>query len=195
MLNKTKYFLRDLWSLTRPYWSSEERWRARALLAAVILLNLGIVFVNVRINQWQNEFYNALQDKNQVAFTQQLITFCWLAAAFIAMAVYALYLNQMLQIRWRRWLTEQYLNQWLDGRMYYRLQLLDKGTDNPDQRISEDLRLFVDMTLSLTLGFMNSVVTLVSFIGILWGLSGPLAMSIATWHLDIPGYLVWIALV
>ena len=142
-----------------------------------------------------NVFYNALQDKDQAAFTRQLIKFCWLATAFIVMAVYALYLNQMLQIRWRRWLTERYLTEWLDGRIYYRLQLLDRGTDNPDQRISEDLRLFVEMTLSLTLGFMNSVVTLISFIGILWGLSGPVSMSFASMNINIPGYLVWIALV
>lgn len=195
MVNTIRPFLRDLWALARPYWFSEERRSARALLAVVIALNLGVVYVNVEINQWQNAFYNSLQDRNQAAFMSQLIKFCWLAAAYIFMAVYAYYLRQLLQIRWRRWLTEKYLNEWLDGRMYYRLQLTDRGTDNPDQRIAEDLRLFADLTLTYTLDLMSTVVTLVSFIGILWALSGPLEVMLGGVPFNVPGYLVWVALV
>jgi len=195
MLNKTRAFLRDLWRLTRPYWRSEERLSAWALLAVVVALNLGIVYINVRLNLWNADFFNAIQAKDQAEFMRLLLKFSWLAAAFIVCAVYALYLNQMLQIRWRRWLTERYLTEWLGERMYYRLQLTDRGTDNPDQRISEDLRLFVDMTLSLTLGLMRSVVTLVSFTGILWGLSGPLQFALGGSQWTVPGYLVWVALI
>ena len=129
-------FLRDLWTLTRPYWFSEERWAARGLLAIVVALNLGIVFLEVLFNRWQNDFYNALQDKNITAFYDLLLYFSVLAAAFIAAAVYQLYLNQMLQIRWRRWLTERYLEEWIGKRTHYRMQFTDGGTDNPDQRIS-----------------------------------------------------------
>ena len=195
MVNKTKVFLRDLWVLARPYWFSEERRSARLLLAVVVGLNLGIVYISVEINQWQNAFYNALQDRDQAEFARQLGKFCWLAAAYILMAVYAFYLRQLLQIHWRRWLTERYLNEWLDGRMYYRLQLTDHGTDNPDQRIAEDLRLFSDLTLTYTLDLMSTVVTLVSFIGILWALSGPLTLALGGMSFDVPGYLVWAALI
>ena len=195
MMNKTTVFLRDFWVLARPYWFSEERRLARLLLAVVVGLNLSIVYISVEINLWQNAFFNALQDRDQVEFTRQLGKFCWLAAAYILMAVYAFYLRQLLQIHWRRWLTERYLNEWLDGRMYYRLQLTDHGTDNPDQRISEDLRLFSELTLTYTLDLMSTVVTLVSFVGILWGLSGPLALALGGMSFNVPGYLVWAALI
>jgi putative ATP-binding cassette transporter len=191
---KNSRFLRDLWRLVRPYWFSEERSSARLLLAAIIALTLGMVWINVEINQWQNAFFNSLQDKKQDAFFELLIRFGWLAAAFIVMAVYQLYLNQWLQIRWRRWLTDRYLEEWLAGRTYYRMQLADRGTDNPDQRIAEDFRLFIAQTLSLTLGFINALVTLVSFIGILWGLSGVLEFTFGGVTYEIPGYMVWIAL-
>jgi putative ATP-binding cassette transporter len=111
------------------------------------------------------------------------------------MAVYAYYFRQLLQIRWRRWLTEKYLNEWLDERLYYRLQLTDRGTDNPDQRIAEDLRLFADLTLTYTLDLMSTVVTLVSFVAILWGLSGPLSFMLGGMPVEVPGYLVWVALI
>jgi putative ATP-binding cassette transporter len=195
MTGKTKAFLRDFWALARPYWLSEERRSAGLLLAVVVALNLGIVWVNVAINLWQNDFYNALQDRDQDAFMRQLAKFAGLAAAYIVMAVYAIYLRQLLQIRWRRWLTERYLHEWLDGRMYYRLQLTDRGTDNPDQRIAEDLRLFVDLTLTYTLDLMATAVTLVSFTAILWSLSGPLEFAVGDLRVVIPGYLLWVALV
>lgn len=191
---KNGRFLSDLWRLVRPYWCSDEKWSARALLATIVALTLGMVWINVEINQWQNAFFNSLQDKEQAVFFDLLIRFGWLAAAFIAMAVYQLYLNQWLQIRWRRWLTDRYLDEWLAERTYYRMQLGDRGTDNPDQRIAEDFRLFIALTLSLTLGFINAVVTLVSFIGILWGLSGVLDFTLGGIAYEIPGYMVWVAL-
>jgi putative ATP-binding cassette transporter len=190
---RLRELLHDTWTLIRPYWSSEDRWAGRGLLLLVIGLNLGIVYLNVLFNQWNNAFYNALQDKDYPAFWSQLFRFTWLAAIFIVVAVYQLYLNQMLQIRWRRWLTERYLGAWLADGAYYRLQLTASETDNPDQRIAEDLRLFVSATLTLGIGGMRAVVTLVAFIGILWGLSGSLTIPLgAGW--TIPGYMVWAAL-
>jgi len=190
---RLRELLHDTWTLTRPYWFSEDRWAGRGLLLLVIGLNLGIVYLNVLFNQWNNTFYNALQDKDYAVFWSQLIRFSWLAALFIVVAVYQLYLNQMLQIRWRRWLTERYLRAWLAEGAYYRMQLTAGDTDNPDQRIAEDLRLFVGSTLTLGIGGMRAVVTLVSFLGILWGLSGPLTVPVgAGW--TIPGYMVWAAL-
>ena len=191
----TRAFLGDLWTLTRPYWFSEERWRARGLLAAIVALNLGIVCINVLLNQWQNNFYNALQDKDMTSFYALIGQFCLLAAAFIVSAVYQLYLNQMLQIRWRRWLTDASLERWIGNRAYYHMQLTDRGTDNPDQRIAEDLALFVDKTLNLTLGLLSALVTLASFVAILWTLSGTLEFTLSGMPVKIGGYMVWVALV
>ncbi|HSN39538.1 MAG TPA: ABC transporter ATP-binding protein/permease [Burkholderiales bacterium] len=187
-------FLKDLWALARPYWFSDERWVARGLLAVNVVLNLAIVYISVLINKWQNDFYNALQNKDTAAFYRLLLHFSLLAAAFIITAVYQLYLNQMLQIRWRRWLTEKYLAEWIGNRTYYRMQLTDRGTDNPDQRISEDLALFVDRTLNLTLGFVSAVVSLLSFVAILWGLSGAFEFMLGSTQVRIEGYMVWAAL-
>ena len=191
-MSRMRLLFRDAWAITKPYWFSEDRWAGRGLLVTVIALNLGIVGINVLLNQWNNTFYNALQDKDYAVFTQQLFKFTYLAAAYIVLAVYQLYLNQMLQIRWRRWLTERYLGAWLRDKSYYRMQLHASETDNPDQRISEDLRLFVSTTLGLSLGMLRAVVTLVSFVAILWSLSGPLAIP---WvNVTVPGYMVWAAL-
>jgi len=188
-------FLPDTWGLIKPYWSSEERYSAWLLLAAVIGLTLAMVYMNVQFNSWYNEFYNALQEKNKEEFFRLMIRFAILAAIYITMAVYAFYLNQMLQIRWRRWMTDVYLKRWLAERTYYRMQLTGAPADNPDQRIAEDFKLFVDETLSLSLGFLNAVVTLGSFVGILWTLSGPFAIPYNGGEVVIPGYMVWAALV
>src|SRR6201993_4333478 len=142
-----RQIVRDAWRLAKPYWVSEEKWSARGLLLAVVALNLGNVYISVRLNEWNNAFYNALQKLDGGEFFRQLGVFCILAAFYIVMAVYALYLNQMLQVRWRRWLTRRYLGAWLTGRAYYHLELngatdtLGRDSpraDNPDQRISED---------------------------------------------------------
>lgn len=195
MLELTGGFLRDLWALTRPYWFSAERWSARGLLAVIVALNLGMVYVTVLFNQWNNDFYNALQNKNYDEFWHQLLRFCILATIFIVLAVYRIWLRQMLQIRWRRWLTNDFVGAWMANRNYYRLQLNEAATDNPDQRISEDVRLFVLQTLTICLDLLSNVVTLVSFLGILWGLSGTLTIPLGGTSFEIPGYMVWVALV
>ncbi len=191
-MSRMRQLFRDAWAIARPYWFSEDRWAGRGLLVAVIALNLGIVFINVLLNQWNNAFYNSLQDKDYAVFVRQLFKFTYLAGAYIVVAVYQLYLNQMLQIRWRRWLTERYLAAWLKEKAYYRMQLLTSETDNPDQRIAEDLRLFVTTTLGLSLGLLRAIVTLVSFVAILWTLSGP--FTVPGINVTVPGYMVWAAL-
>ena len=187
-------FLRDAWRLAKPYFVSEDKKWAWGLLAAVIALNLVLVALNVRFNFWRNDFYNTLQKKDEHEFFVQLGIFTLLAAFSIATSVYATYLQQMLQIRWRRWLTRQYLHDWLEGKAYYRLQLTGNATDNPDQRIQEDLNRFTDTSLTLTLGLLNAVVTLFSFVGILWALSGPLTIPLGGMSITIPAYMVWFAL-
>src|SRR3989475_9633752 len=187
---QTSRFLTAFWALAKPYWVSEQRAKGVTLLVTVIGLSLGLVWINVQINLWTNESFTPTQDKRLDACYRLLGKFTVLAFAYIGLAVYRLYLRQMLQIEWRSWLNERYLADWLRERAYYRLQLLDHGTDSPDQRIAEDLRLFVDYTLTLGLGLLSAVVTLLSFIGILWTLSGALELS----GVSIPGYMVWFAI-
>ncbi|HYM31338.1 MAG TPA: ABC transporter ATP-binding protein/permease [Candidatus Cybelea sp.] len=195
MIQAKRFTWREFWALSRPYWFSDERWSARGLLALIVGLNLGQVYLSVVFNEWNNLFYNALQEYNQPEYFHQLLRFCVIAAIYIVTLVYAFYLNQMLQIRWRRWLTEHYLQRWLAHRAYYHLQLEGFGTDNPDQRISEDLAQFVQFTLDIGLGLLNSAVTLVSFLTILWALSGALSFTVFGTTIDIPGYMLWAALV
>ncbi|SDV51299.1 ABC transporter ATP-binding protein/permease [Chitinasiproducens palmae] len=180
------------WSLIKPYWVSEDRWVARGLLALIIALNLAIVYVNVQINEWSANFYNALQGKNIAAFGELLTRFTVLAFAFILMTVYALYFRQMLSFRWRRWLTGVYLDRWLGGGAFYRIER-DRLADNPDQRISDDLQSLASTTLGLTLDLISTLVTLASFVTILWAISGPLLANVAGHQLVIPGYMVWAA--
>jgi putative ATP-binding cassette transporter len=184
-----------IWRLASPYFRSEDKWAGRVLLAAVIAIELSIVGINVLLNSWNNSFYNALQDKDWNGFVYQLGFFCALATAFILLAVYQLYLNQWLQIRWRRWLTRTYLDHWLEGANHYRMQLLGDAADNPDQRIAEDIRQFIELTLNIGLQLLNSCVTLLSFLAILWGLSAAAPVHLFGAKLDIPGYLLWAALI
>ena len=188
---RTTGFLRAFWALTKPFWVSEKRVKALALLVTVVALVLGLVYMEVQFNYWNRDFYNTFENRDQGEFFRQLGKFGLLAVVWIVMAVYRLWFLQMLQIEWRTWLTEHFLKDWMQDQAYYRMQLLDRGTDNPDQRIAEDLRIFVTYTSDLLLGLLSAVVTLVSFVVILWGLSG----SAQLWGFDIPGYLVWTALI
>jgi putative ATP-binding cassette transporter len=188
---RTSRFLKAFWSLAKPYWVSQERRKGLMLLVMVVGLALTLVWLEVQFNSWNNDFYNTLQNKDQEEFFRQLGKFGILALMYIITAVYRLYFQQMLQIEWRTWLTERFLSDWMKDQAHYRLALLERGTDNPDQRIAEDLKLFVDYTLSLSLGLMSAVVTLVTFVAILWTLSGALEIA----GVSIPGYMVWVALV
>lgn len=186
-------FAADLWELVRPFWFSEEKTAARLLLAGVVGLTLALVYMNVQFNTWYNEFYNSLQNKDRDAFFSAMSKFMVLATVYIVMYVYKIYLQQWLQIRWRRWMTERYLAEWLGNGVYYRMQFAAERTDNPDQRIAEDLNLFVDESLSLFLGLLDAIVTLASFVTILWGLSGALQFTLGGTTWEIYGYMVWVA--
>jgi vitamin B12/bleomycin/antimicrobial peptide transport system ATP-binding/permease protein len=190
---RLRRLLPTAWAMTRPYWSSEDRWAAWGLLVVVVVLSLAMVHMSVLFNQWNNAFYTALQDRNNTVFLQQLIRLSWLVGLTIFFAVYQLYLSQMLEIRWRRWLTERYLRAWLADGAYYRMQLVAGETDNPDQRIAEDVHLLISHTLALFIGGLRALVTLVAFVAILWALSGTLTVPLGWSSLTLPGYLVWAA--
>jgi vitamin B12/bleomycin/antimicrobial peptide transport system ATP-binding/permease protein len=184
-----------IWRLSIPYYRSDDRWPGRILLGAVIAIELSLVAIQVILNQWYNRFYNTLQDHDWTAFVSAILFFCVLAAVYTVLAVYQLYLNQWLQIRWRRWMTQTYLRQWLNTANHYRMQLLGDAADNPDQRIAQDLQLFVQYTLTIGLGLLNAVVSFCSFVVILWGLSAQAPLQLFGTSFVIPGYLVWAALI
>ena len=194
-MNNIRSTLATVWRIAAPYFRSEDKLAGRALLAAVIAIELSLVGIDVLLNQWNNRFYNALQEKDWDAFVREIGIFSLLAACYIALAVYQLYLNQWLQIRWRRWLTSHYLGEWLQDANHYRMQLQGDAADNPDQRITDDVKLFVERTLDIGVGLLSATVTLGSFIVILWGLSAASPLTIFGREFTIPGYLVWGALI
>jgi vitamin B12/bleomycin/antimicrobial peptide transport system ATP-binding/permease protein len=190
-----KTTLKDFAGIAVPYFRSEDRWAGRVLLSAVIALQLFQVWLNVQFNTWYNTFYTALQNKDWNTFIWQIGVFSLLAAFFIVSAVYQLYLQQWLQIRWRNWLTQRYLGRWLGQGTHYRMRLKGDQADNPDQRIADDVREFVDNTLNIGIALLGSIVTLVSFVVILWTLSAATPLMIGAKSFEIPGYLVWAALI
>ena len=187
-----KNLFRGFWTLFKGYWSSEEKWKARGLLAIVLALNLICVFLLVKLNDWYNEFYNALQEYQQELFFPLIGQFTFLAFLYICIAVYAIYLRQLLEIRWRAWMTNNYLNAWMNGQTYYHLK---DSTDNPDQRISEDISQFVSLTLQLIVGFLRQSITLVAFSFVLWGLSGEITFELGGNEIVIYGYMFWFTIV
>jgi putative ATP-binding cassette transporter len=187
--------LATIWRLSVPYFRSEDRWAGRILLGAVIAIELSLVAITVILNQWYNRFYNTLQDHNWAAFVSAILFFCVIAAFYTVLAVYQNYLNLWLQIRWRRWMTQTYLRQWLNAANHYRMQMLGDAADNPDQRIADDLQMFVQNTLSIGVGLLSSIVSLCSFVVILWTLSAEAPLHLFGASFTIPGYLVWAALI
>lgn len=196
-----KAFLVRAWALSLPYFKSEEKWKARSLLAAIVALNLAFVYTLVLFNEWNRFFYDALQDKNYPVFIEQLIRYTVLAFIYIIIAVYRFYLTQQLEMRWRAWLTRHYMKRWLDHQVYYHLELTryaqlapDQSPDNPDQRMQEDLKLFTTATVGLSMGLLNAMVTLASFVGILWTLSGEFTFHWGGTEFAIPGFMLWVAI-
>lgn len=202
MWQKTRLHLRQVWWLSLPYFRSEQRWSARGLLLACVALNLGMVYVLVLLNDWNRVFYDALQNRDAVVFWEQLKVFAMLAGAFIVVAVYRFYLTQLLEIRWRAWMTQDYLQRWTTHQIFYQIELRQSlqqhesmtGSDNPDQRIQEDIQLFTSDTVGLSLGLLDALVTLGSFVGILWALSGSFSFDIQGTEYVLPGFMVWMAL-
>lgn len=191
----TREFIVGLFHLITPYWNSEEKKSARLYLAGIITLTIAAVYMTLLLNEWFNSFYSALQNYDSDAIYRGLLRFTGLAFAHIAFAVYSYYLQQRLALRWRKWMTKNYLAKWTGQQMYYRLEMFSQGTaDNPDQRISEDINLFTARTLSFMSGLLRSATTIVCFIFVLWNLSEILSFSAAGQEFHIYGYLVWTAL-
>ncbi|MBP2631209.1 MAG: bacA 2 [Firmicutes bacterium] len=187
--------LRSAWRLGRDYLFSKQKWTAWGLLLLVVCFNLLLVYITVQINLWQATFYNIIQSHNQAGFIEAIGFYALLAVILVAVKGSQTYFRMLLHINWRQWLTDKYLSYWLKNKIYYRLQLYGgHDADNPDQRISEDVDLFVALTLRLSLECMQDVLTVCSFIVILWNISEVIMISIGTIEFPIYGYLVWAAL-
>ena len=183
------------WRLMSAYWHSKEKWKAGGLLAGVIALSLGQVYMLVLLNGWNNDFYNALQERTFDLFWPLIGQFTLIAFLYIIMAVYAIYVKQILEIKWRTWMTEKYLARWLAHQTYYRLQVAGRDDmDNPDQRISDDISSFVNLSLSLFVGILKQATSLAAFVFILWNLSGSLDIPVGDAVLSVPGYMVFVTL-
>ena len=197
---KSAQSLRSLSRLALPYFRSEERWSALLLLVGVIGCELASVAVAVRVNLWRNDFYQSLQNRSWDGFVRQFWVFSLLAIGFIFATVYQQYLTQWLTIRWRRWMTAHLLDGWLDGATHYRMRLASSGTDNPDQRVADDTRLFIADGLALLTGgdgkpgLIGAVASLFSFAAVLWALANAIPLTLFGVSYHVPGYLVWMAL-
>lgn len=194
-LKFNKEFFHDLWLLLIPYWTSDEKWMALRLLSLNVFCSVVGVRATVALNEFNKDFFNALQDFNKAALTTALLHFLMIATVMIIAVGYSSYFNGLLSIRWRRWLTKHYLSNWLENHNHYRMQLQNINIDNPDQRISEDLDKFPTMTLSIIFLIFESILSLASFGYILWNLSGSLIIPLGNVHIEIPGYLLWGAII
>lgn len=184
-----------MWQLVWAYWQSDKRFYAYSFFFVVMAMTLGLVGFDVVFNYWYNYFYDALQAYNKSAVIQLLFAFCVLAFIHIVLAVYRYYISQLFGLHWRRWLTEQFIGRWLHNRSYYLLENFDEQTDNPDQRIQEDVTALVSFSISLSMGLMSSITTFFAFIYILWTLSGIFTLSLgALGTYKVPGYLMWVGI-
>lgn len=184
---------RAAWQLAKPYFTrSEERRKAQLLLALVTGLTVGQVYIDVKLSNWGNDFYNNLQDSGTILFQpptaeldeqarihkdkakEQLKEFLLLAAIYVAATIAKVKTAQKLHLDWRSWMTQQYMTSWIDGenKPYYRMKSDAMGADNPDQRIAEDINMFAGKTLGLSMGFLRSTLSLPSFSYILWTKAG-----------------------
>ena len=187
--------LRNFWWLARPFWVSEEKNTAYLMFGGAILANLAMVGVNILNNYWNLYFYNSLQQLDYEAFALGGLMFVGLQISIASLTIASFHFQQKLILHWRRWATENTLQQWLEHKRYLKLQLTDPEMDNPDQRIADDIKLFITISITLSLGVLTAVVSLFSFISILWQVSDILTFNIGGEEISIPGLLVWAALI
>ncbi|MGF6393668.1 ABC transporter ATP-binding protein/permease [Pseudomonas plecoglossicida] len=167
----------QFWQLAGPYFTFRRSWRPLLVFALLLVLTLFSVRLNVLFSFWYNGFYSALQALDQTAFWYLLGVFAVLATIHVLRSLFTFYVTQAFSIQWRVWLTERLTGDWMQGDAYYRGQFLEHPVDNPDQRIELDINAYVTNSVSLALGAVSALVSLVAFTGILWGLSAPLAVA------------------
>ncbi|MDD3266904.1 MAG: ABC transporter ATP-binding protein/permease [Burkholderiales bacterium] len=178
------------------YWKSSQKiYLACFLLFAVFFASIADVYSAVKINAWYSVFYDAIQRYDLPSFYASLKTgLFWMSVSVVAVTS-SIFFAAILEIKWRKWLTGHFLNKWFNDNAFYHTQLVHDYQDNPDQRISEDIHTFVNLTIKIPLKFLISLMTLGSFIIILWNLSGSFIYSIYGYSFYIPGFIVWAALI
>lgn len=182
----------DVWRLVRPYWMSDDRWRAYGLLATIVGLDAFLTYIGVRQTHWQKNFFDALVERDLDAFWRQMLELVFIVAGIVGAGTARVWFEQALEMRWRHWLTTVYLDRWLGGTAYWRIEN-DGLVDNPDQRIADDLRLMASDTLRLSVGALHYAVDFFTFAAMIWGLSGALSFSLAGIDVHIPAYMLWAA--
>lgn len=184
------------WQLIKSYWQSDQRALAYLFFSIVMVMTVFLVGLDVVFNYWYNYFYDALQAYDKHGAIRLLIVFFVIAAFYIVLAVYRYYVSQIFGLRWRRWLTEKFVDRWLQRRSYYLLENFDEKTDNPDQRIQEDVGSLINFSIDLSMGLIGAITTFLAFIYILWQLSGELDIPLGRFGtLHFPGYLVWVGVI
>lgn len=174
----------------------QERWIGLGFVAVILGINVAQVYINVLLNAWNNRFYTALQNRDGIEFWHELGVFSWYAFIYITIYVYEVYITSWLRIRWRDWMTQDFLNRWMAHSNHYRIGTAWPATDNPDQRISEDINNYVTTTFSLFVSIFSTVLSLYAFTQVLWGISAQFPYTIAGFNLSaLPGYLVWAAVI
>ncbi len=186
---------RTFLTLALPYFRSEQKWQARALLAGVVVAEFAVVYALVAFNHWNAYFFNSLQDKNWDAFLYSLMVFIGIALWTMLATMAQFYFGQMLILRWRRWLTDRYVSNWVREGRHYRLQFAAPNIDNPHLRIANDILIFLQKTHDLGYNLLGSLIALTSFAYILWGISSAAPLIVFGVNLTFPGYLFWIAIV
>lgn len=184
--------LHGIWKVGNGYWRSPERKYGIVLLLAIIGLTAADVYLQVWLNKWRNIFFNTLQDRDMAAFFDSIFLWGILTVSAVLVTVYQRYLQKILEVQWRTWLSGWLLEEYLQSKKYYCLPMLEKSVDNPDQIISEDAKLFIESLLKIFIWFLYTLGILCSFTLILWNLSGSFSLSWQGWHVAILGDLVWI---
>ena len=187
-------FGRHVWRLIRIYWGSRDSVVALVLLVGAVALELATVYGNLRLSDAERRIFDGFQQKNAMAFLEAIGFFAVFSIAFVVVSAFRVYLRQLVEIRWRRGLTADYVDRWIGPRAYAQVQLHRDAVDNPDQRVAEDVRDFVASALGLSLSLLSAVATLVSFGGLLWVLSREWALPVGRAHFHIPGFMLWVAL-
>ncbi len=184
----------ESWALLRTMWGSRYRVKIALLTAGIVAVLVGNMFGQIKLNEWHGAFFDALEQQNLGAFGAQLLIFLAIVAGLLALVVGQTWMQEMLKVRLRQWMTHHLLDEWLVGGRAYRLGLAGQIGVNPDQRIEEDTRKLTELSTILGVGLLQAGMLLVTFVSILWVLSEDVVFVVDAGSFSIPGYMVWCAI-
>ncbi len=191
-----KEVIRRIWKMAAPYWTqSDEKWGSLALLLVNISIMVLNVQVGVRFTIWNRDWTNAFTNHDIQLWQQNLWIFFILGMSMIFTGTFNTYITGWINIRWRRWMTARYINFWMANSNHYKMQLTGNETDNPDQRIQDDISGFLGSTWTYTFSFVQNIYTLVNYIIMLLQLSATVPLVVGKYDISFPGYFVVIAII